>query len=86
MRKVFEKGLAEDDCCCICGQRGTQWHRLLECPCSDALRMQLLGLAGRQVLRRLGEFSERCLEQMLPPAAWFHPVQIPEGHKVKNER
>eukprot|EP00971_Amphidinium_carterae_P100288 1983446-Amphidinium_carterae.1 len=23
---------------------------------------------------------------MLPPAAWFQPVQVPEGHRLKNER
>eukprot|EP00971_Amphidinium_carterae_P331216 6464650-Amphidinium_carterae.1 len=48
--------------------------------------MHFLGPAGRHVLARLRETSERCLEHMLPPAEWFRPIQAPEGHRFKNER
>eukprot|EP00971_Amphidinium_carterae_P197831 3926134-Amphidinium_carterae.4 len=86
MKKLLEKGLAEDDKCCICGLRGTQMHRLLECPAGDVLRLRLLGPLGRQALRNLSEVSERCTEHMLPPASWLRQEPVPYGHRAKSER
>eukprot|EP00971_Amphidinium_carterae_P143081 2834981-Amphidinium_carterae.1 len=86
MKKLFDKGLVEDDRCCICGLRGTQMHRLLECPAGDVLRHRLLGPLGRQALRKLAAESERCVEHMLPPASWFQQEPVPVGHRTKCER
>eukprot|EP00971_Amphidinium_carterae_P344709 6485269-Amphidinium_carterae.1 len=78
--------MVDDDRCCVCGQRGTQMHRLTECPAGEVLRYKHLGPLGRQALRKLDAVSESCVEHMLPPSSWFQEEEVPPGHYSKNER
>eukprot|EP00971_Amphidinium_carterae_P065397 1295735-Amphidinium_carterae.2 len=86
MEKLFAKGLTDSDRCIVCGDLGSQAHRLADCPAGSQQRIAHLGNKGRRVLRELIAEPEASIERLLPPSHWFQVDEVLPGSWVTNER